>query len=164
MASSLSEKQLLVVIALVGLYVFWQSQTTEGFTDIKSLFAPPLVTREDYAREVRNLAEGTVGPYIGDIYLYLRAKGFDPVTGTASIPMYAPTSVADPSLNDEKLEVARLQVKGWIDSAKARWKQSFPAELMASMDPIWKLDYAESTNGKLIITYTDNGITSQHFL
>src|SRR5437868_6424890 len=113
MIATLMNNPMLILILLAVVAYFWRNRV-EMFEVIQ-----PVVTPEEYYQDIRNI-NSYVGPYIGEIYTYLRAKYFDPENNVSLQPYFQPAGVNDPTLADPLLPIARAQIKAWIDSAKLR--------------------------------------------
>jgi len=120
-----------------------------------------VLTDDEYSQDVRNVAS-YVGPYIGEIYIYLRAKyhAFDPSGG----PNFKPNAIDDPTLSDPLLPIARTQIKAWIDSSRLRAKNKYGDVFIDRMKPTWNLDYTQMEQGILQVNYTENGRRSVYFV
>jgi len=141
----------LLIIAVIVISLLL-TKKVENFTA-----ARPIVTQAEYIQDVRDVA-AYVGPYIGEIYLYLRAKF--PNVG----PMYQPGSINDPTLADPLLPIARSQIKGWIDSSRLRLKQKYGDAFIGPMSNTSDIAYNELNGGILQVTHVDNGKKSTYIV
>jgi hypothetical protein len=129
---------------------------------VEKFMGRTVVTDEEYIQDIRNMSS-YVGPYIGEIYLYLRAKYYDPIK---SIPgsMYKPGSITDPTLADPLLPIARTQIKAWIDTGKLRMKQKYGDTMITRLQPNWDLNYIQTTNGTIEVTHIENGKSATYIV
>lgn len=145
----------LLLILSVAVIAWLLTKRVEEFSG-----ARPFVTDVEYVQDIRNAAS-YVGPYIGEIYLYLRAKYYaEGKTG----PMFQPGSISDPTLADPLLPIARAQIKSWIDSNRLRIRNKFGADFSSKMEPLWDLSYVERNGGVLEVVYVENGKRSVYFI
>ena len=144
---------LIICVIIIGWLL---SRRVENFTSVNAL------TEEEYNQEIRNVA-AYVGPYIGEIYLYLRAKYYSAPTMQAG-PMFKPGGINDPTLADPLLPIARSQVKSWIDSTKMRLKTKFGQDLMDLWKSKWDISYKQAANGVIEVTNVDNGKSATYVL
>lgn len=150
---------LLVVIIVIGWILFNKNGTgKETFTGRK-----PVSTMDQYTDEIRAVA-AYVGPYIGDLYLYLRAKYYDPVLGKALPPQFMPGSVNDPTLSDSLLPIARAQIKAWIDSSRLHIGQRYEVADLLKWQKFADLSYKELPNKVLQVFYTEFGKTTTYLV
>ena len=149
---------ILAVAALV--YYMFGGGIIENFA---SIMPHAYRTQQDYETEMRNLAEGLVGPFIGDLYLHLRAKGFDNMNAIGLPAEYIPTSTSDVLLNDPILIPARRQIKNWIDVIKARMATQYDAKFLNSMALVHNLFYKEQDE-RLIVTYIVGGLSGTYIV
>lgn len=115
--------------------------------------ARPMLSDADYIQDIRNVA-AFVGPYIGEIYLYLRAKYF---TQGKVGPMFQPGGINDPTLADPLLPISRAQIKSWIDSNRLRMKTKYGEDFMSTIASKWDLSYVEKNGGIIEVSYVQNG-------
>ena len=148
--------QTFILVVCVVIIAWFLTRRVENFV------GGGIVTEYDYNQEVRNL-QAYVGPYIGEIYLYLRAKYYSAATNKAA-PMFKPGSIDDPTLADPLLPITRAQVKSWIDSAKLRMRTKFGQDFIDLYKSKWDLSYKQVTNGVLEITNIENGKTATYLL
>lgn len=143
---------LTIVLFAVLVFVAWLfTNRVEKFTTAM------IVTDDEYIQDVKNTAS-YVGPYIGEIYLYLRGKYhtqdvLHPGTG----PMFQPGSINDPTLSDPILPIARTQIKSWIDSAKLRMKDKYGEAMVTRLKPLYDITYTVAANGILQVINIFNG-------
>lgn len=151
-----------VFLAAIVLLLLMPSQfnLVEGF---RNIFPNITLTLDDYATDVRTIAEGIVGPFIGDLYLYLRNKNFNPGTGAAIAPMYVPTTVGDEMLSDPVLVEARAQVIQWIEALRDKLSKKYDQKLRDAFAPQWDLTYRVEA-GRLIVRYTSRGSAADYIL
>jgi len=147
---ALFSNQILIIIAILFL-TYCLSKRIETFTGAKAI-----VTVDEYLQDIRNL-NSYVGPYIGEIYNYLRAKYFNPEKNISLGPMFQPAGLTDPTLADPLLPIARAQLKGWIDSAKLRITQKYGQVFLSQNAPKYDLFYEETTDKILKIVNVKNG-------
>ena len=140
---------IILLITAVVIVAWLFTNRIEKFT--ASMFA----TDDEYIREVRNVAS-YVGPYIGEIYLYLRNKYH------ISIPMFKPGGVNDPTLADPLLPIARTQIKSWIDSSKLRIKQKYGEAMLARLQPQYDIAYTQGDNGVLQVVNTNKATSTTY--
>ena len=146
----LKDNPILIVVAiLVVTYVL--NKQVEYFTAVKAIITP-----EEYYSDIRNL-NSYVGPYIGEIYSYLRAKYFDPEKNVSLGPLFQPSGLSDPTLADPLLPIARLQIKSWIDSAKLLMKKKYDPEFLAEHAPKQDIFYEETPEKVLRVIHVKNG-------
>lgn len=146
--------QTFLLVLCVTIITWLLTRRVENFTGV--------VTEDEYAQDVRNIAS-YVGPYIGEIYLYLRAKYYSaPLMKTG--PMFEPGGINDPTLADPLLPIARAQVKSWIDSSKLRMKAKFGQEFMDMLRSKWDLSYKQVANNVLEVTYVENGKSATYIV
>ena len=111
---------------------------------------------QSYIQEVRFIAS-YVGPYLGEIYTYLRAKYADPASGIPMPMYYQPQTPNDAVLKDPLLSIARTQVKSWIDSEKARLSKVYDEVFLRDARRLYDLSYTEGANGVVTVTMIDKG-------
>lgn len=124
--------------------------------------ARPVLTESEYIQDVKNLAS-YVGPYIGEIYLYLRDK-YSAVKNDPMPPMFQPGTVADPTLADPLLPIARAQIKSWLDSGKLRLRQKYTDAVLQQLSTTWDIRYTMQNEGVLQVTYVQNGKPSVYLV
>ncbi len=158
----------LVLLVLIALYITNSKRLglglLENFSPPQSPFFKATTTPDELIRDIQNLAEGVVGPMIGDVYLQLRNKNFDPISGIALPPMWVPTDGNDPRLNDPSLIQVRENVKAFIDNAKRHWSEIYPEHIIEKVQPKQNLSYSQLPNGKLVVQYLDNGVLSKYYV
>lgn len=124
-----------------------------------------ILSDREYANDIREFSS-YVGPYIGQIYLYLRAKYYDAaITGVGTVgPMFKPGSIGDPTLADPLLPIARAQIKAWIDNCKMQMRQKYGDAMMERMQPKWDLSYTQSANGVLQVLHNEGGRSATYLV
>ncbi len=151
---------IIAIVAIVTFLMFYkQSHGIEGFAST----VPIEITANDYAQDVRVVAS-YVGPYIGEIYTYLRNMYSDASKNSVLPIFYQPTSDADPTLKDPLLPIARKQVKSWIDSAKAQMVKRYGENFINGAKAQNDLRYDELGNGILHVVLVQNGQTGTFIL
>ncbi len=155
-----TNEQLLLIVILVFVTMYL-SKKKEKFQGLE--FSKPVVTKDEYIQEIRNLSS-YVGPYIGDLYSYLRAKYFDPEKNVSLGPRFQPAAINDPTLADPLMPIARSQIRSWIDSWKLRMKKKYGDTFIADMKTKYDLDYLETDTKVLKIVYVDNGTESVYLV
>ena len=162
----------LIFLALV-LVFFYTQRKTEGFTpvsftqmayghDISGLSAGTNASfEEQYVQDVQNLAY-TVGPYIGDMYTYLRSKYLDQLNVPA--PDFLPGDSKDPTFSDGLLPIAREQIRNWIDSNKFMMEKKYGIDKLSEYANVCSLTYKDGANGVLEVTYVNKGSSKSYFL
>jgi hypothetical protein len=130
---------LLLISIIVLAYLF--NHNVEFFND---------VTFDEYIGDIKVMA-AFVGPYVGDVYSYLRTRV------KSSPPMYIPSSLSEND-GDHLLKLARHEIKQWIDSSRANIELKYSPEFLAKYRTQWDLFYKESNDG-LIVSYRSNGDT-----
>ena len=148
---------LIAIVAVVVLYLVFAGDTLESFSKV----VPVEILAGQYAQDVRVLAS-YVGPYLGEIYNYLRVKYNDPVTGIPPPLEYLPTD-NDVALQDPLVPKARAQVRSWIDSASQRFVKTYGSAFLSEAKKHFNLAYEVKGDNVLHITLTDDG-TSQTFI
>ncbi|KAJ3026772.1 hypothetical protein HDV00_011593 [Rhizophlyctis rosea] len=159
----LSTRWLLVAAVFVIALIFQTCRCNGVIEGFKNIFPDILLTEDGHAQEIRNIAEGVVGPFIGDFYLYLRGKKYDSMTGIAMPPMYMPSSIEDPVLMDPVLSDARLMIMNWIDSLTQRLNTTYPKNLRDAATKNWNLTYQQD-RGRLVVTYVSHGMTNSYIV
>lgn len=142
-----------LLIIGVSIVAWFLTKRVEHFSSARAL-----VSETDYIQDIRNTA-AFVGPYIGEIYLYLRAK-----YSQDKVPMFVPGSINDPTLADPLLPIARMQIKSWIDSNYLRMKNKYGEELMNDFGKSWNLTYTENANGVIEVSYLQKGQKSLYIV
>lgn len=155
MITEFFSKNPILAILLLVIVTYVLSKRVEKFTNI-DLLGKTIVTEEEYIQEIRVLSS-YVGPYISEIYSYLRAKYFNPEKNITLPPNFQPAGITDPTLSDPLLPIARAQIKGWIDSAKLRMETKFPREIKFKMATRFDVRYQETPEKVLKVTHVDNG-------
>lgn len=158
MENMTSSKTVFVVLtAIVVLYFVW-GQRVEAFQSV----VPIEHTMREYEQDVRVLAS-YVGPYIGEIYAYLRAKYSDP--GTMSSPSgYQPNKEDQVTLSDSLLPIARTQVTSWIDSARKMMLKKYGAVFLDAVKVKHNLTYEINEKGVLRVLWTKNGVLQSYIM
>lgn len=148
---------LLAVAAVV--YLFLQNGIEHFVSAV-----PIEVTMEQYAQDIRVVAS-YVGPYIGEIYNYLRAMYTDP-SNPSSIQSfsYQPALVTDRQLQDPLLPIARTQVKAWIDSAKTQIMTRYGEAFVNGAKKQHDLKYEMQSNGVLSVILIKDGEAQTYML
>ena len=146
-----------VIVAVMALFLATSSWSLETFTNA----VPVEVLTQQYKQEVRVTAS-YVGPYIGEIYSYLRAKYNDPL-GTLPLS-FQPTSGADPVLKDPLLPIARSQVRAWIDTATEKLTKTYGKAFLSEAVKHYSLTYSVEADGVLKVTYVDNAVPQTYIL
>jgi len=146
-----------IILLAVLVFIAWMlTKRTESFMPGKGV-----ITEDEYVADIREMSS-YVGPYIGEIYLYLRGKYSDPIKPKG--PMFAPGSVSDPTLADPLLPIARSQIKAWIDSAKMQMTKKYGQAMMARMQSNWDLSYTQTTDGVMQVVHNENGKSSTYLV
>ena len=165
----LNNKEHLILLIVAGLLLFYiftytnKERFLEMFTTLRNFTGlKPLVTPQQYFQDIRVLSS-YVGPYIGEIYLYLRGKYFDPVLNKSLPPYYKPEDVSDPTLGDPLLPIARTQIKSWIDTSKLRLLDRYGEEFIKKYSEKSDIYYTESAS-VLKVTYIENGKSSTYLI
>ncbi len=144
--------QLFLIVAVLLTFYYINGKGIESFASA----VPVEVTLDEYAQDIRVLAS-YVGPYIGEIYTYLRTMYSDASQNTALPIFYQPTSDDDPTLKDPLLAIARKQVKSWIDSSKAQMLKRYGDAFINSVKSQNDLRYETQSSGVLHIVLVQNG-------
>ena len=152
------EKELFAVIVLV-LVIYWNSSSsTENFISSED---QETILHYQYINDLRVIA-GYVGPFMGNIYVYLRAKYlFDPESPINDQLMYLPKP-GDKVLTDSILPESRIQVMAWIDSENKIMQMRYP-----NLDSYKKTDaltYNVNSDRSLTITHLVDGKTFNYLL
>jgi hypothetical protein len=147
----------LVLIICVVFVAWFLTKRVESFMGRTSMFY-----EDEYIQEIKTMVS-YIGPYVGEIYLYLRAQYHSAPTMRTG-PMFKPASEEDPTLTDPLLPLARTQIKSWIDSAKLRLEKKYPQKFIDTMRHKWDLSYKQETNGILRITHVENGVTNAYLV
>lgn len=151
------------VIAIVAifaiLFLFTRNTGIESFASA----VPVEMTLADYAQDVRVVAS-YVGPYIGEIYTYLRTMYSDASRNSALPIFYQPTSDTEETLKDPLVPIARTQVKAWIDSAKVQMNKRYGASFIDAAKALNDLRYEEKSNGVLHVVLVQDGVTGTFLL
>ena len=149
--SKMEQLGILIAVIFVTIYL---SKKKEKFQGLE--FAKPIVTKNEYIQEIRNLSS-YVGPYVGEVYSYLKAKYFDSEKNISLGPNFQPAALNDPTLADPLLPIARSQIRSWIDSHKLKMKSKYGDLFVDEMKPQYDLDYLETNTKVLKIVYIENG-------
>jgi hypothetical protein len=148
----------IVIVIIVAAYFLSRSRV-ESFVSA----VPIEITMEQYAQDLRVLAS-YVGPYIGEIYNYLRGMYSDPSQPSTMQFSYQPASVLDKQLQDPLLPVARAQVKAWIDSAKVQIQARYGLAFIKGAEKQHDLRYETLANGVLHVMMIKDGQSQTYLL
>jgi|SRR6478609_4353206 len=149
----ISSRTFLLLITVVTVAWFLTRRVEMFQTTQITVSGRGIATESEFIQDIRNEAS-YVGPYVGEIYLYLRAKYF---SNDKRGVMFQPGGIDDPTLADPLLPIARTQIKSWIDSNKLRLKDKYGEDFINRMTPTWNLSYEQKPNGVISITYVENG-------
>lgn len=151
---------ILVIVLVFLLTVGVFSNRIEGFS---SVMLPHELTMHEYIQEVRVLAS-YVGPYIGEIYSFLRVKYANPDKNLPMPPYYQPMADTDITLKDPLLPMARAQIVAWLDSANVKFVKRYGADFLAAAKQSYSLEYKVQTDDVLHVTMTEDGVSQTYIV
>ena len=149
---------MIIFVACLALF-YYNKRTVENFT-----FGKIITSQSDYISDVRNVV-GTVGPYVGDVYSYLRNKYSQPGSTNVAPVAYRPQSKTDPTLNDPFLPIARTQIKAWINSSRAQWQKKYPVIDLLDWRKKFDLNYDEDpVTNQIAVTHVYDGKATEYIV
>lgn len=163
---TLTNNHLILIFVLILIIYFFSTTNNlkEMFTTLRNFTnLSPIVTPEQYYQDIRVLSS-YVGPYIGEIYLYLRGKYFDSVRNRSLPPYFRPGDINDPTLADPLLPLARTQIKSWIDTSKLRLADRYGKDFVDKYKEIADISYIETPEKVLKVTYIENGNATTYLI
>ena len=132
----------------------------------------PVVNQAEYEKDIRFFAS-YIGAYLGDLYLHLRAKQFNPYSkgAYASPPNWIPVTLNDQLLQfdvldpmDHSSELSRQQAITFLDSVKEQIQQKYSISQLQQWSPLWNLNYTRNDKGMITVFYTENGKNFVYYL
>lgn len=157
-----SQTSTIILLVAVAVALFIIGRGSIGLEGFMSAEVPMDIALQEHAQDVRVVAS-YVGPYIGEIYAYLRTMYSDPSKDVFLPPLYQPTSDTDATLQDPLLPIARTQVKAWIDSAKTQMANRYGDAFLTGAKLRNDLRYEEQASNVLHVILTQDG-KSQTFI
>ena len=135
----------------------------------------PIVDQQEYDKDIRYYAS-YIGQYLGEVYLYLRAKQYNPYNSAnpASPPRWIPLSINDNMLkyindeysSDNTVKKARVQALAFMNKMNDIMKKKYQANLSDVLK--WKkrfsLSHNIAPNGVIIFYYTEYGRNYVYYL
>jgi hypothetical protein len=149
-------QRILIFLIITFIVYILYDPIVEQFTG--NPMVSPLVTDEEYIRDVKNIA-AYVGDYVGGIYLYLRAQKFNPVTKSAVDPFWEPSTAKDVESVSER---TRNDIHVYLLSAEKLLDRKYPKAI--KQGSLYGISHSMNEDGTITIYYKNDGFVRKYLV